>query len=579
MVERCEVIRYILLAFLVFKAAFVLPFDVSASNIEVLDKNSYEKALDIMDVDEDDVEIYADIFKAIKKQDFEEVDDLVDDLDSDILLGHVLAEKYLSAKYKSSFEELKNWLEKYNDHPQAKRIYALAAKKGDVSQIDKPGSGVVYSKYKIYENLGKNDYRFLVRNFRDFQKYINRGKTLRAKRILENNRFKKLVKKEDYDALSAKLAFKYFLDNYNKLAYHWASKAAKRTNNATASWVAGLATWRMKQYDKAAFYFKRLGDSGNSDEWLVSAGNYWAYRSYKKLRMFDKAQKYLKKAVKSKRTFYGLLAQYQLNGELSCNWSAFSYLNDFNNDEYLDELLQSQSMRRAVILIKAKEYELAEKEFRNDYDNLSDRQREIGLYLAAQFKMHSLAIMLSNRLNNNEKQFFYDVVAYPVPKWKPKSGWKEDRALLLALARQESSFSPRAISAAGAKGLMQLMPATAVHITKDKSLRKNQKALFEAEYNLELGQQYVSYLLGKPYINGNLFYLMVAYNAGPGNLYKWLKTIKDNGDPLMFIEAVPARETRIYIERVMANYWMYNLRLGKDDETLKMLLDGKFPVL
>ena len=162
---------------------------------------------------------------------------------------------------------------------------------------------------------------------------------------------------------------------------------------------------------------------------------------------------------------------------------------------------------------------------------------------------------------------------------EPEKGWRLNQSLLLAVARQESSFSPHASSPAGAKGLLQLLPNTAYHITKDKSLRRDCRPLYKAEYNLELGQQYIEYLLDKPFINGNLFYMLVAYNAGPGNLYKWLKTIKDNNDPLLFIELVPSRETRLYIERVMANYWIYQIRLQEKNQTLKDVIRGKWPML
>ena len=73
--------------------------------------------------------------------------------------------------------------------------------------------------------------------------------------------------------------------------------------------------------------------------------------------------------------------------------------------------------------------------------------------------------------------------------------------------------------------------------------------------------------------------MLVAYNAGPGNLYKWLKTIKDNNDPLLFIELVPSRETRLYIERVMANYWIYQMRLGENPQTLQEVSQNTWPML
>lgn len=96
-----------------------------------------------------------------------------------------------------------------------------------------------------------------------------------------------------------------------------------------------------------------------------------------------------------------------------------------------------------------------------------------------------------------------------------------------------------------------------------------------------MGQKYLEYLLNKPYIGGNLFYMLAAYNAGPGNLVKWMKTMRYQNDPLLFIEVIPARQTRLYIERVMANYWIYSMQLGLPggERTLQAAADGKFPLL
>ncbi|MFR2533457.1 MAG: transglycosylase SLT domain-containing protein, partial [Alphaproteobacteria bacterium] len=97
--------------------------------------------------------------------------------------------------------------------------------------------------------------------------------------------------------------------------------------------------------------------------------------------------------------------------------------------------------------------------------------------------------------------------------------------------------------------------------------------------NMEVGQQYLSYLMGKPFVTDNLFYLATAYNAGPGNLFKWQKKVKYNNDPLLFIEVIPSRETRIYIERVMANFWAYNLRFGKEHKSMDEVASGQWPTL
>ena len=96
---------------------------------------------------------------------------------------------------------------------------------------------------------------------------------------------------------------------------------------------------------------------------------------------------------------------------------------------------------------------------------------------------------------------------------------------------------------------------------------------------METGQRYVSYLMEKDFIGNNLFFLATAYNAGPGNLYKWQKKVKYGNDPLMFIEAIPSRQTRIYIERVLANFWVYNARFGQPSESLEALIHSRWPTL
>ena len=73
--------------------------------------------------------------------------------------------------------------------------------------------------------------------------------------------------------------------------------------------------------------------------------------------------------------------------------------------------------------------------------------------------------------------------------------------------------------------------------------------------------------------------MMTAYNAGPGNLVKWKKQARYQDDPLTFIEVIPSAETRIYIERVMANYWIYNFRFGLSNPTIRQLAEGKWPTL
>ncbi|MBV28765.1 MAG: lytic murein transglycosylase, partial [Rhodospirillaceae bacterium] len=137
--------------------------------------------------------------------------------------------------------------------------------------------------------------------------------------------------------------------------------------------------------------------------------------------------------------------------------------------------------------------------------------------------------------------------------------------LILALMRQESGFDSYAKSRTGARGLMQIMPATAKSIARKLNVPYSKSRLItDPGYNLMLGHAYISNLLNR-YDNSYVLAL-AAYNAGP----KWVKRWRrDNGDPrshdvdaLDWIERIPLAETRNYIQRVLSNLQVYRIRLN-----------------
>jgi soluble lytic murein transglycosylase-like protein len=165
---------------------------------------------------------------------------------------------------------------------------------------------------------------------------------------------------------------------------------------------------------------------------------------------------------------------------------------------------------------------------------------------------------------------------YPVPPYAPKGGYAVDQAFVLAIARQESRFDPNALSKAGARGLMQIMPKTAATITHDATLAGRNKArLDDPTYSMTLAQDYLGILVEKQ--NGNLFSIAAAYNAGEGNVAKWQPLLDGDADPLLFIETIPLAETRDYVKRVMTNMWMYRLRLGEPTTGLDDAAAGAWP--
>jgi soluble lytic murein transglycosylase-like protein len=125
---------------------------------------------------------------------------------------------------------------------------------------------------------------------------------------------------------------------------------------------------------------------------------------------------------------------------------------------------------------------------------------------------------------------------------------------------------------------MQLMPATARFVAQKNYVPDGDPSqLSTPEVNMALGQKYIEMLLSDSAVGTDLFRLAVAWNGGPGNLGKWDRQTGFADDPLLFIETIPARETRIFIERVLANLWTYRDRLGQPVASLDSLAGGAWP--
>ena len=154
-------------------------------------------------------------------------------------------------------------------------------------------------------------------------------------------------------------------------------------------------------------------------------------------------------------------------------------------------------------------------------------------------------------------------LAYPViepPRDVP------ERALVLSIARQESNFDIRAMSRRGARGVMQLMPATARKVSRRLNLRYSRSRLrSDPSYNMRLGGAYLKSLLER--YNGSYVLAIAAYNAGPAAVRRWVSL---HGDPrsndldsIDWIEMIPYRETRNYVQRVLENLMIYRLLVGE----------------
>ena len=537
-----------------------------------------------------DISRYRVIFKLQDNGDWRAADKIVKILDDRILMGHVMAQRYLHpTKYRSRYKELKAWLDKYADHPQARRLYKLALKRRPKNwkMPKKPtgsfniGSGhdgrnLGYEFYNPRRKLNRAQRQERRRLARRMRYYLRKGWTKSYKKLVRNKRVNQLFHPVELDRSKARLAQGYYGDNRDQWAYDWANQAVKRSGKylPEAHWTAALAAWRLKNYDMSRQHFEAVSTSAYSSPWLVTAGAFWAARASIRIRKPALYNKYLTVASAYPRTFYGILALRLLGLEVKYNWTPPPLAKDA-----LSELSKAPGGRRAVTLLQIGEDHLAERELRMLFSTAKPELAHAMMAIADRANMPSLAMRIGNMLVASGSSL-YDSTAFPAPALPTKNGEVIDRSLILALIRQESGFNPKAKSHRGARGLLQLMPRTASFIARDRTLhgsKRQRDILFDPETNVALGQKYIDILMKDTRIKGDLFRMVAAWNGGPGNLNKWTRKVKHDNDALLFIESIPSRETRIFVERVLTNYWIYQARFGNPTLSLDLVAAGKWP--
>lgn len=153
------------------------------------------------------------------------------------------------------------------------------------------------------------------------------------------------------------------------------------------------------------------------------------------------------------------------------------------------------------------------------------------------------------------------------------------KALAYAIARQESAFNPAAVSAANARGLLQLLPGTAKAVAKRHNITFSaDKLTADAGYNATLGAHYLGEQIDA--FGGSYILTFIAYNAGPKRVPEWIARYGDprgkNIDEIVdWIERIPFPETRNYVQRVMENYEVYKARLGQTPDIERDLIGGR----
>jgi soluble lytic murein transglycosylase len=347
--------------------------------------------------------------------------------------------------------------------------------------------------------------------------------------------------------------------------------AAVTGSGRGATWQQGLQAWQQKDYTTALARFDAVANNKKLGPWDKSAGAFWASRAAVRAGKPQDSSRYLAQAARHTRTFYGQVAARQLGLESRMNWE----VPDLRGD-HVATLAELPAGKRALGLLQIGELALAEAELRAVHPGNNDQLEEALLALANRAGLPNLAYHVGMSVTSPEGGL-YDAALYPVPRWQPTGGYQVNRALIYALVRQESRFDPMAKSHVGATGLMQLMPTTASYVSGQRYDRANLHKLHDPQTNLDIGQRYVSYLLERPEMKSNLLYLLVSYNGGPSQMERWKRQIKSGDDPLLFVELLPATETRDFVQRVLANYWLYMDQLGYESPSLDVVSAGGWP--
>lgn len=526
-----------------------------------------------------DQDRYTQIFHLQESGKWNKADRLIAALEDDVLMGHVLFQRYMHpTAYRSKYSELRGWLARYADHPGADKIYKLALKRrGGAAVPVRPvrrayRPTAYHSVYTVSGTSAENRTSYGRTISRKVRSLISRERPTQALNLLDSAKVRNRLGADERAALKARVAWSYYVEGKITKAFNIASKISKshRRDAPLADWYAGLASWRLGKPEVSAHHFAALAANISVSDWTRAAGAFWAARAYLAIREPAKAVPLLETAASTGMTFYGLLAQRQLGRTPRVEWDE-----PMADTSSRTALLGVEQVRRGAALAEIGKRDMAEAELRRAHGRL-DPSLDVALATLAR-DLNLPATQLAVALASPQP---IGTALFPVPDIKPEGGFQVDRALLLAVARQESKFITDATSRAGAAGLMQIMPGTAHHITKDAGYRRGKRdRLQDPSHNLALGQTYLQELMGYTEPYGNLFHMAVAYNAGPGNLNRWSNQIGDAAqDPLTFIESIPAAETRGYVERIMTNLWLYRLRLNQPSPSLDQAASGDWPV-
>jgi soluble lytic murein transglycosylase-like protein len=499
----------------------------------------------------------------------------VERLDDRRLVGHVLADRWLRG-HEPPLPEVVAWLTDHADHPDAPAIHAMLVRRAPRGLVlpPAPAQDRLADGAEVVPEERDPPSRTITRNAALDRTVRERardgdasGALLAIARARPETAYAALLRAEVAQAL--------FQLGRDEEAFRIAAEAARNSGGAAfPGFIAGLAAWGLGRPDVAMTYFEQAARSEIASPATRAASAFWTARAAVRARRPQLYVPWMMQAAQEPRTFYGLVARRALGLPMGFAWER-----EIAGEGEAAAVAETAAGWRALALLQIGQAERAEAELRGLWPRVQGNAGVMRamLVVASQAGMTDFAAQLAS-LQQSADGRPRDFARFPLPRLEPMLGFRIDPALLYALARQESNFDSGAISPAGARGILQIMPATASYVTGDASLRgSGARRLHDAAFSLEVGQRYVHYLARHDQVNGDLIRLLAAYNSGPGTLSRWLPSARHRDDPFLFIESIPIGETRIYVQRVLAYSWIYAARLGLPSRSLDELAAGRFP--
>ena len=527
-----------------------------------------------------DASLYAQVFALQDKEKINTAINVQSQIADPLLMNEVLYQRYISDTYHTRGKEISAWMEKYYDMPGATRMEKLAKiKQATVRKARVPNtiSGSESIETAQSETWTAKKYSGSAeKKINEFKRAIRTGSTKVAREILENKSFKKKLTESDYGRLAGRLSFIYYTNGEMELAKKWGFVASD-ANSEYGLWAMGLLYFKEENYAESQKYFSRILDLPQINNARKTEAAFWAGRAADFKGDREVAKKYWRIAATHPMAFYGALSATMLG-----QTPEYEFFEQDVSDEDFDELRETKYGKIALALLQIGRKDRAEEYLKYLITaKSSDRTLHAVNSVASAYGLPRVSIQSASVIKDRgileiDDDIIYSA-QYPLPDWEPLGGWSIDRALLLAITKQESNFRVSAKSGAGANGVMQLMPSTAKRVARANKLDITQMDMSNPEHNMFLGQQYIVDLLGHDRVENSIIKMLAAYNAGMGTMVKFEKSFYTY-DPLLYIESFPAYETRSYIKRVMSNLWLYRARLNQPLTSMEELANGNWPL-